>query len=635
MAGTRHAPSETMLARALRLVLLLLVGTVAACATTSDDDKGDIALDEPAVSSLDPNASPEVAITAPETLRQLEAMGYGFGHHFGQPGARADALMGSPAWAAIVRGIEDNLSALQRADASLNVGMQYIHRLFDKKWLRSGRSRFALVAVTNRMDRAHASGACGETRFIYRLEYEDPREGATSRMPMTAAVVVPQAPRAGETGCAASAARWLALAGTGPRLPTAAATGPLAVLPPMHSVETNLQAVRWPSSVRKDMGGQGEYMLNVWRKTPTGAMSAIPLENTPDVVAIAASASKKRELAEWARDQADAIDRGTAVLPETLAARTAYSYGPRGISRLVNRPFSQLLADADFSDVAFDGMTHVKSKLGLLRKLDESSCQGCHQARAMAGFHVLGNEDDRGTNHKLNRLAVGTSPHFNEELGWRSRLVRAVSSGADPSALPEARPFAEHPTNDGLIGASCAIASDPSFAPWTCSAGLKCVDMIGDGTVGTCTSAAGPAPGDVCEKDRLVSSADPHLETVTNLDSGDAACARVTPGTSCSGVSGGFPGGACAGSCTTSGLLRGRVICGPAPPSGFNECMAEGSKMFEECMSPPKLSLRGACSVNLPCRDDYVCAYVPGAPPGTGACMPPYFIFQARVDGHD
>lgn len=63
--------------------------------------------------------------------------------------------------------------------------------------------------------------------------------------------------------------------------------------------------------------------------------------------------------------------------------------------------------------------------------------------------------------------------------------------------------------------------------------------------------------------------------------------------------------------------------------------MAGHTKSFEECMSPPRLSLRKACNIAAPCRDDYVCAYVPGAPPGTGACMPPYFIFQARVDGHE
>jgi hypothetical protein len=618
-------------------LLLAATTAVAACSATPEEES-DVELGEAAVSSLDPNVSPQVAITEPEALRRLEATGYGFGHHFDQTDdARADKLVSSSIYASVVAGIETNLRDLQAADRGLNVGMQYDHRLFDKRWLRSPRSRFALVAVTNRMDRAPVSGGCGETRFVYRLEYEDPREGATSRMPMTVAIVLPQPARAGENGCAASARRWLSLTGTGAALATSAKSGPLAQLPKLASIETNLQAVRWPSSTRKDMGGEGEYMLNVWHPSPTspGSFTAAPLDNTPDIPAIAADPAKKRQLVEWVKSEADAIDRGTAKLPEVLSARTAYSYGPRGIARVVNRPFSQLLADVDVASLDFAGMTHVKSKLGLLRKLDETSCQGCHQARAMAGFHVLGNEDDAGTNHRLNRLAVGTSPHFNEELAWRMRLVRAVSEGADPRMLPEARPLAEHPTNDGLVGASCGLGSDPSFTSWTCAAGLTCVDMIGDDKIGTCTTAAGPRPGDVCEKDRLTQSTDPHRETVVNLDPGDAACARVTPGASCSGAAGGFPGGACAKGCTQSGFLRDRVICGPAPASGFNECMADGRKSFEECMSPPKLSLRAACNVNLPCRDDYVCAYTPGAPAGTGACMPPYFIFQARVDGHD
>jgi hypothetical protein len=63
--------------------------------------------------------------------------------------------------------------------------------------------------------------------------------------------------------------------------------------------------------------------------------------------------------------------------------------------------------------------------------------------------------------------------------------------------------------------------------------------------------------------------------------------------------------------------------------------MLKGSQSFEACMSPPMLAFRALCSVSTPCRDDYVCDFVPGAPQGTGACMPPYFIFQARVDGHE
>ena len=63
--------------------------------------------------------------------------------------------------------------------------------------------------------------------------------------------------------------------------------------------------------------------------------------------------------------------------------------------------------------------------------------------------------------------------------------------------------------------------------------------------------------------------------------------------------------------------------------------MAAGTQTFEDCIRPPKLALRQGWSVTAPCRDDYVCAYVPGSPAGVGACMPQYVIFQARVDGHD
>lgn len=619
--------------------LIVIVATlVAACttATESEESGEDVGLGAEAVTSLDPNVSPATAITEPEALRLLEARGFGFGHHFGQPdAATADKLGASVEYSDVARGIEANLDELQKNDRTLKVGMAFEHRLFDRKWLHSARSHYELVAVTNRIDRAAASGGCGETRFVYRLAYADSRAGASSRMPMTVAVVHRQAPRDGEADCKPAMARWLALSGKGAALASAATSTVLGGLAPYVTVETNLQAVRWPSSVRKDMGGEAEYMLNVWRRKASGGMEASPLDNTPDIVGIAADPTKRAALVAWVKENVDLIDHGTAHLPDELSAKTAYSYGPRGFARLSNRPFSQLLQPGDLEGVSFGGMTHVKSPLGLARKLDEESCQGCHQMRAMAGFHVLGNEDDKGTNDKMNRLAVGTSPHFNEELAWRMRLVQAVAQGASPAALPEARPFAEHPTNDGLAGASCGLGGDPTFAGWTCAPGLKCVDMVGQGNVGACVTSGAPKPGEACEKDRITTGGDPLADKVENLDDGDALCARATPGGSCSGASGGFPGGACFALCTQLGKVNGRVICGAAPPAGFNECMAQGRESFENCMSPPKLALRQACNVNAPCRDDYVCSFVPGAPAGTGACMPPYFIFQARIDGHD
>jgi len=619
---------------ALFATTVLVASSLAACAAPEDGEGA--AGSEAAVSSLDPVGAPAVAITDPAVLRDLEGDGFGFGHHFGvADDARADVLQTTPAWSSITHGIAANLDALKADDPALGVGMRFNHRLFDKAWMRSKRSRFALVAVTNRIDRA-ADGDCGEVRFVYRLEYDDPREGATSRMPMTVAVVIPQEKRAGEPTCAGVAARWQALDGKGgAALASAAAGGPLANLPKAASFETNLQAVRWPSSVRPDMGGEAEYMLNVWKPGENGSFTAVPLENTPDFEAIKKTPAKKAELVKWIKDNVFAIDRGTAKLPESLAARTAYSIGPRGHARIANRPFSAVVSAADLEGASFTGTTNAKSPEGMLRRLDQQSCQGCHQARAMAGFHVLGNDDEGGKNAKLNRLAVGTSPHFNEEIAWRVRLVRAAASGKDPAELPEPRPFAEHANNDGLVGQSCGLGADPSFAGWKCREGLACKDMIGDGAVGTCQPARGPGAGDACEKDKITSSLDPHTDKVKNLDTGDDECRAWKAGGSCSGAAGGFPGGACAAPCPKMGVVDGDAVCGPAPPSKFNECMGAGDKSFEECMSPPLLSLRKACNVTFPCRDDYVCAFVPGAPKGTGACMPPYFIFQARVDGHE
>jgi hypothetical protein len=63
----------------------------------------------------------------------------------------------------------------------------------------------------------------------------------------------------------------------------------------------------------------------------------------------------------------------------------------------------------------------------------------------------------------------------------------------------------------------------------------------------------------------------------------------------------------------------------------FNDCLAR-NQPFADCLARHvnPAGLR-ACSESAPCRDDYICARTPA---GTGACIPPYFLFQLRVDGH-
>jgi hypothetical protein len=90
----------------------------------------------------------------------------------------------------------------------------------------------------------------------------------------------------------------------------------------------------------------------------------------------------------------------------------------------------------------------------------------------------------------------------------------------------------------------------------------------------------------------------------------------------------GFPGGMCTETCDA---LSPSSACGAiAVLDPFNACVARGEP-FLDCLahSVRPAGLR-ACDAAVPCRDDYVCARVPGG----GACIPPYFLFQLRVDGH-
>src|SRR5262249_21805115 len=105
------------------------------------------------------------------------------------------------------------------------------------------------------------------------------------------------------------------------------------------------------------------------------------------------------------------------------------------------------------------------------------------------------------------------------------------------------------------------------------------------------------------------------------------------------GSSGGFPAGmlwvffedeACHG-------LPPEATCGLiVVKDGFNDCIAQG-KPFPECLKLATPAGLRACDRAHPCRDDYICTA-----PYTeltdkrrmGTCIPPYFMFQFRVDGH-
>jgi hypothetical protein len=572
-----------------------------------------------------------VLVNDPVALEEAERHGaslpQAFGSFDGEASIRTLHVASAP-YRKIVASLAADLEALRAGDPQLATGMARAHRLFDARWLSSDAARFELIAVVNRMDRAPFAraagmdGVCGELRLIYRLAYATKRAGVTmsSRLPLTVNVVYWQR----ERDCAALARRWLAVEGKrgkelgswlvgegGPAAAEARQAGRL------KSIELNMQSVRWPSTTRPDLGAHAEYLLRVFDARGL----AQPLENTPDVARLQQSPALKRELAQWTLANLPAVDAGVAVMPERFLARRATSVSPRGLARLANRPMSRLFSERDFAGADLARYETIKTPAALLRRLDDSSCVGCHQARSVAGFHALG--VDRTGTAAVNAVAVTGSPHLALDLERRERYVRAVAAGKLPD---DARPLSERAASgEGGYGSHCG-RGDPGFATWTCKAGLVCraIDAAApDSSVGQCLPAGAQGEvGDPCEVGIMRPHADPRRDQIVG------ARRRPCRAGVCEVSAVGFPAGMCAVSCGHDAA----TACGAiAILADFNACLGR-RQAFTDCLAKHvrPAGLR-RCDEQTPCRDDYLCAR---GQDGGGACIPPYFLFQLRVDGH-
>jgi hypothetical protein len=539
-------------------------------------------------------------------------------------GGSLTALVGARGVADLAAAVAREVERVAAGDPLAGVGIRrHAHRLFDVGWLTG--DPFELTGVVFRVDRIPATpGACGDVRLLYRLA--PTIGGVVARLPMTLSVVLAGEPRDPRGGCLAAAARWmLPTATSGRALGEAfvAPGGPLGDgrLAPARvgQLLVDLQASRWPSKVMPDLGGHAEYVL--FTMTPKdGGLALGQASMTPDVEAIARDPALARTLDAWLRTPAtlDAIELGLAALPAELLARRSVAVSPGGFARIANRPFRRLLEPAALADLPLAGRAVIGSPEALIRRLDEMTCAGCHQARALAGFHWLG--DDPAEQLPGNALAEPRSPHMIAEVARRAALVADLAAGR---AVDYRRPFAERdPAAAGGLGAHCGLG-DVGFAAWTCGDGLACLPLEaphGERTVGAC-AATPAAVGDSCDVGPIASRADPRRDRMRARRRACAAGATCTPRRQ------GFPAGACLASCAA---LPAGSACGVIASTGFDRCMLDGP--FERCLraNVRRVGL-AACDAARPCRDDYLCGRMPG---GGGACVPPYFLFQLRVDGH-
>jgi hypothetical protein len=611
-----------------------------ASAPSTTASQAPAALPPPAPAALSPPAPTPAASAPPSTTREpgllisnpaelilLERQGLSFGRQLGAPAEDAPNLLTSPRYASFVSVIESDLAELSRRDgvarSQFPLDLERLNYAFDPKWLRSPDARFQLVGVVNRLDmRFSTPRECGQFRLIYRLSLQ-PKGRPVVRLPMTINVIRPL-PMGPGGSCRDIAQQWRALPANASKRDTALERI-VTQLPPMSRLETNFQNLHGPGTPAVD--DHAEYVLRSFDVRPDRLIPR-PLLNTPrpDL-----NPAERKALADWIAKSFMDIDAGRAVIPDRFLAMRAISVSPRGLSRPANRAFSTLFnADGDarvFADLPYAKATRVRSPRGLLRRLDGFTCAGCHQSRAVAGFHLPGEE--RNPDKTFNALAVGVSPHLHEELGWRARMLASV---ADGTAFEEPRPFPEHPTAAGTYGSHCGLG-DPSFADWTCAAGFECRDSHHD-EVGFCVPATRTA-GDACENARVV--ARPGASGDQMIADLPEVCTGQAPDTiPCVPNAYGFPLGFCTEPCAQPGARWGSSVCALMLLSGYEYICFPLDEPIEDCVRKRALvtaTTTRACSADDPCRDDYGCLRYPDSAPGTGACVPPYFLFDFRVDG--
>jgi hypothetical protein len=488
--------------------------------------------------------------------------------------------------------------------------------------------------------------------------------------------------------------------------------GPLAMITRANfdRVELNMQIMRIPAAEKRDFGTHAEYLLKVFNfDSETQQFVETKLENQIDrylgVCPINDKSGRPVAAPQIARCRALILqnprfkqrlaklkqflfsdrglydlDQGTIIIPSGFLGFSGISVAPGGESRFRNGPINAFLGSQD--DCAGKARTSficpdeivqavaaldkiagraqvIKSPRGFIARLNDVSCTGCHQTRAIAGFHFTG--ADTAGNMRANEILVPGSAHFFSDLPRRRAIMAEISKGADLPKIDFSRGFAARPQPrfrgdlqatalfDGW-GAPCdthagSTQADASFAQWSCAKGLACRSFMkspNNPDRGLCVSASGVEIGDILEEGTVTwatghigddvyrrdfppylrkgAQADPYdkapmstkLSPYLRKRLGDLKIPHVEAYLGAQqqfwsqDKSGGFPGGMVRVRCCRN--LPGEATCGKVAATGFNDCLDDASQPLPVCFNKyvTYAGLR-ACDVSHPCREDYIC----------------------------
>lgn len=510
----------------------------------------------------------------------------------------------------------------------------------------------------------------------------------SSRLPMTLNLILNAKDSGDPRSCSEIAQAWLdigKLSETGEalarRLTAAGSVLEWSKLGSIVRLETNLQIARAPVGVVQDFGGHADYLLKVFDRvsrpsSKTFEFRETTLENQIDRRVIA-DIKKREALIQWLLwpEQVRSLDSGQIVIGKEYLAKSAISVTPGGLGRSGNQHMfgyftppqgrgeegyltDKRIADAiKRADPNGGVLKNIKGPRGFEQRLNDVSCIGCHQTRGIGGFHFLGTDWTFAT--PPNSIFVAGSPHFFGDQPRRLDILKAIADKRTEdfsrgySARPQVRGSKEMPGSGYYNGwgATCydktvanAEPVDASFAGWSCASGLQCrviaktpfsrrmglcatVNRIGDPLeVGSISWLKGFG------KDVYTTEVPP-LKNYP-LKPPNPAEQVASHQMHYKGF-GGFFGGALRTKNCNNLAAYPDAACGKIAKDGFNNCINTDGNPLDFCLAnyTEEAGLR-ACDARRPCRDDYICVATDSKQKDKGTCIPPYFVFQFRVDGH-
>lgn len=436
-------------------------------------------------------------ISAPDILIDLDRS-VGLGRMLGAPAAVSAAeIFALPSMASLYAALDREFDDYKM---TMNIAENHNRRSFDKASLYSAQTKFVLVGVVNRMDRAYVSpDTCGEIRFIYRpvlsgLSGDDAPAVSTVRLPMTLNLVLNARNSGDVSACSDIARRWLSTDGMKSSRELVSNDGALSGVGPknVNRIELNIQMSRAADSV-DDVEGRADYLMKVFRlNAQSQRFEESLLENQIDWARLLADPKLLSDFEAWlfATENLTSLDRGAIVVPEKYLAKRFLVMTPQVA---VGEMAASLIKEGDIvgrlAELSREGIAleNIRSPAGVYRRLDDITCGGCHSTRAIGGFHFPG--------VGLGAITALASPHFFGDQPRRRDILTAFRDGRDPdfsrgfSARPQAARARELDGTTYLNGwgAHCHAPTvampkpDRSFASWTCIDGLAC-QMPRDGS---------------------------------------------------------------------------------------------------------------------------------------------------------